>query len=480
MSATLTENFRYLNIKNFISSLQPDSNENKLYLFVSRVKEWDEENSPPEPVRDYSYYSDIYRNIVGLKLLTSSNVCPVIKRVNWTTGTVYTMYRPDYTTGNTEIIGSGNTSLRYPPKITVNNQTDIFYDSNFYVINDNYQVYKCLNNGAYENTFGLPSTVQPTGTSVYPIRTSDGYTWKYMFTIPTTYILNFANSEYIPVPYPGSGFSEDLGVKNNSISGSGAIEAVIVKNGGEGYTDGTYTLNILGDGSGATVLLTILGGKIINASIVNRGSNYTFGKIHISSNLGSGTGAEFEVIVSPKYGHGYSPWKELGARRIMINSSITPQDTSIPQNIGYRQIGLLLNPIQSGTTSIATGSSLSGVNSITFTSATFQANQISGKAISQSQGSGVTANGVAVSWDNASKILKYYQDRFDGIGSGNTIVPFKTGISVTSDYGTGTGATNITNPDIELNSGEILYLDNREVVNRSLNQTEDIKIVVEF
>ena len=40
--------------------------------------------------------------------------------------------------------------------------------------------------------------------------------------------------------------------------------------------------------------------------------------------------------------------------------------------------------------------------------------------------------------------------------------------------------TGYANPEIKKNSGSIIYVENRKAVNRSTDQTEDIKLVVEF
>ena len=38
----------------------------------------------------------------------------------------------------------------------------------------------------------------------------------------------------------------------------------------------------------------------------------------------------------------------------------------------------------------------------------------------------------------------------------------------------------LSNPEVEYYSGEIIYVDNRPSISRSLNQKEDIKIILQF
>ena len=97
------------------------------------------------------------------------------------------MYKPDYS----------------PAKTTANGATRL-YDSNFYVMNSDFNVYKCLYNGQ-SPTYprGRPSLVEPTGTSTTVIETNDSseykYRWKYMYTIDADNILKFVTTEFIPV-----------------------------------------------------------------------------------------------------------------------------------------------------------------------------------------------------------------------------------------------------------------------------------------
>ena len=125
-----------------------------------------------------SYCSTFY-----LAILISNNFIPVVKKHIWISGVTYDMYRPDYNIGNGELI-------KYPIKLTSNSSGSLAYDSTFYVMNQFYQVYKCLYNGQTpENPLGVSSTVEPVGVSTSPFITNDGYRWKYLYTIPSFYVL---------------------------------------------------------------------------------------------------------------------------------------------------------------------------------------------------------------------------------------------------------------------------------------------------
>ena len=75
------------------------------------------------------------------------------------------------------------------------------------VVNDegNYYVFKCL-----DNNNGGPSTSAPSlneiDTSTYElIISSDGYVWKYMFSVTSAEAQVFATTDSLPLPYPALG-----------------------------------------------------------------------------------------------------------------------------------------------------------------------------------------------------------------------------------------------------------------------------------
>ena len=112
------------------------------------------------------------------------------------------MYRHDYSP--TKTAASGATKL---------------YDSDFYVVNSQYQCYKVIYNGTSpSDPNGKPSTVEPTGTSTSIITTGDGYRWKYMYTIPVASVLKFFSNDYMPV-------FTNTSVKTNAVAGE--IDTVV-------------------------------------------------------------------------------------------------------------------------------------------------------------------------------------------------------------------------------------------------------------
>ena len=510
--ALLTDQFRIFTAKRFIKSLegadatqsdlQAGSNRDRLYVFIGRPQEWDNENAPPTPVDSFQEFSDTFSDMISLKRVLANDTIQVVRRIDWTPpeqttgglGYVYDMYRHDYS--STKTASSGATKL---------------YDADFYVVNSQYQVYKCIYNGTSpSDPNGKPSTVEPTGTSTSIITTSDGYRWKYLYTIPVVQVLKFFSNDYMPV-------LSDVAVTGDAVGGE--IDTVVIQASGTGYNNGTYeNVPIKGDGVGGRVSLVVDGGKVVSATVTSGGSGYTFGKIIIDEvngiGAGTGTGAAIDVIIPPELGHGSDPTKELGGYRVMINTKFTYDEGSgdFPTDNDYRRIGLVINPNQYGTTELTSAITLSATRAVIF-SPTFTGTFSTDEIITQSRtvgGQQVTARGRVISWNTTTKVLKYYQNRIDGVfpeitgnltefEGGNPVTgatsgtsadpdinfPVVSGISTrvinNTEYDLGMSFTNgYAKPEIDPNSGEIIYIDNRGAISRAGDQIEDIKIVIEF
>lgn len=207
-----TKDLSISNAKAFLSSMSAadtasTKNSTILYAVIGRSKAWDDEPNPVTPPDNEQYlHYGVFREAVGAKKITTGDVSHVTTRHDWVSGTVYSMYRDQ--------------------------DTDM-YERAFYVLTNEYNVYKCL----YNNK-GAASTVKPTGYSTSSFTTSDGYTWKYMYTIPLGLADKFMTTGFIPVrTLSASDASTEsdrqLAVQNAAVNG--AIEIVEVNNPGSGY-----------------------------------------------------------------------------------------------------------------------------------------------------------------------------------------------------------------------------------------------------
>jgi hypothetical protein len=191
MPNLVTNKFKIHNAEQFIESLS-ETSATYLYLFVGKVEVWDDESSAPAPTDSVSNTSfDYWRSMIAAKKLSSADVSHIIPRTDWQTSTSYTAY---------------------------SDVTNELFANNFYVVTDDLNVYKCLQN----NVANGVSTIKPTGTSSGLIELTDGYKWKYMYTISPQEILKFTTSDYVPVKKIGNvnDGSAQYTVEQTSVDGS--------------------------------------------------------------------------------------------------------------------------------------------------------------------------------------------------------------------------------------------------------------------
>ena len=200
MTAIATSSFRLSNVNNFIADLSVSS----YYAFIGRPMSWINDNSPDTPYDNYdSNYLSGWSDIMALKHINSSDVVPGIERYNWVSGTFYAMYDDKISPTNLTVDGFNN-----------------LFNSKFYVLTSDSNVYKCINNNG-----AIASTIMPTGIGSSMITTADGYVWKFMYTVSAPDFQKFATDQHIGIKY-----------SSTSPATSGKIDVISITSGGTGYT----------------------------------------------------------------------------------------------------------------------------------------------------------------------------------------------------------------------------------------------------
>ena len=517
MAAIITDQVRILNAKNFVAGIA--NADNSYYSFVGLPNPTDYSSTwndnPPSPKDNFDEENDYWDTMIAMKRINASDVRQVIPRRNWSSGTTYDMYRHDYSRSNTAAV-SGSTNL---------------YTSNFYVLNSDYRVYICLQNGTNpENTLGRPSLDEPTFTDLEPRAagtSGDGYIWKYLYTIKPADITKFDSTDFMPVPADWSTSNDTALVRENAVDGSIKIVNILNRGVGLGTANVTYTrVPINGDGSGAECTVTIDGDSKIDAvTVSSQGSGYTFGTLDFEAG-GIPTGTtrpSFDVIIPPQGGHGADIYRELGAYSVLMYSRIE-SDNENPDFITgnqFARIGIVESPISPAGGSVLTVDKASAVTALKLTGvgyseATFTADAF----VTQTVGTGITAVGRVVNYDQNTGVLKLWQDRsvagfttagigitnptygytlreFTGspTGTGTLTITPTTGLQLSIDSSFNDNKTTINNrtyylgmdfttgvasPEVKPHSGNIIYVDNRPSITRSSNQKEDIKVILQF
>ena len=487
MAAIVTDQFRILNANNFVETI--DNSTNSYYVVVGlvnpttpvvgfgRSENWNTDT--PNPLDNFNYTNHVGDTMTFGKKVTADNVRRLISRRNWTQGTRYEMYRHDY-------------SLKNPSPITGSSR---LYDANYYVMNQNFDVYICIDNGSSGiSTTGNASQDEPVFTDLEPSRageSGDGYIWKYLFTVPPNDIIKFDSTEYISVPsnWPTDTTTQIQAVRENGDStiNNNQIRKVYIDKQGFGYTQNQsgVEVNIIGDGVGGKVVIdTDSEGKITKTNVSSGGQGYTYGMVDLGSLGNPSTRAKLIPIIPPSRGHGFDLYKELGTDKLLVYARFDDSTKDFPTDTK-------ISP--TGTPTI-------------------------GEKIEQTVSQG-TAKGYIVSYDTDTNVLKFYQDRslvfnqttgdqtdYAGITTESRVLAFESsadkiiaptsGFSASVDQNFSGISTNPTgnkvislgvnfenglaNPEINKGSGEVVYLDNRPVITRNSRQKEDIKIILEF
>ncbi len=236
MAAIVTDQFRILNANNFVDSVESTSN--SYYVFVGlsnpttvgygRTSDWS--TNTPAPLDTLSNNKHTGDTMMFGKKITSANIRRIIRKVDWLSGTRYEIYRDDYSISN-------------PSPLT---RASRLYQTNYYVMNSDYRVYICIENGSSGSTpLGNVSQDEPTFTDLEPSRagdSGDGYIWKYLFTVPPSDIIKFDSTEYITVPND-CGSTTDTKIRSVRENGDSSvnenkIKTVYIEKSGDNYANG--------------------------------------------------------------------------------------------------------------------------------------------------------------------------------------------------------------------------------------------------
>ena len=452
----ITDQFKKQVLDNILLDFQ-DSDNVRYYASIGRSDDWNDSDVPTVPTNDALSARRARNSLQSVKLIEDASY--VIPRRTWVANLIYSAY----------------------------DDNDVGFPENpFYVINSNNEVYICLEQGKKQDGSSQLSTVQPTGnTTGTPFRTSDGYTWKFLYSIGALRADKFLSSAYMPVRYVASTDSdspaEDLQqeiVQNNAVKGQ--VVGFKVTNGGSGYTSAPK-VQIVGNGTGATAYAVRAGETIVDIKVKEDsagnsgnsyyGSGYDYASVVISG--GGGDSCTARAIIGQPKGIGANPVIDLKASGVMFNSKPDGRenDDFITGDEIFRQVMLLRNP----RTDSADGTLLTSTSALALNKIIHDGSGFVKSTVQKSQIQGVTTGAKAVIDDtNDSDTIWYHQTETTGFKA------FQVGEEIQVVGNTSINGTITSLVDGEFNpfTGELLYIDNRSAVTRSNDQTEDLKIVI--
>lgn len=245
----ITDQFRLQTVRYLKQAIQ-NPKDTILYVFAGRSTPYANGDVVVDPTNNIQEVQiDAHDNMIFGKRVLPEDVITMIPRHNWTANTVYTPYRDDIALEGKKYF------------VCVDSTTQ-------------FHVFKVL-----DNNNGAASTVCPlfeeTSDTDEFYKTSDGYIWKYMYSIQKSTFEKFATDTFIPV------------VPNANVIASavpGAIDIVDVQYGGSHYNSylaNNFIASDLRVGGARTVY-----GVANNASVLT--GYYEGCYIYISSGTGAG------------------------------------------------------------------------------------------------------------------------------------------------------------------------------------------------
>lgn len=455
MTAIITDTLK----KQLLSTLLDNVKDSAYYIGIGKSDLWSDSDITPTPKATIQDARNARYNLQSIKsILDYSYVSP---RYDWSFGAIY---------------GAFNDGISGHPI------------NSYYVLTDENQVYICLQQAKTAEGVASPSTVKPTGAATTPFKTSDGYLWKFLFSIGALNASKFLAGNFLPTRTVDSTDSSSpaADIEQKGIQAAAIAKQIIgfeVTAGGTGYTT-SPNVTVTGNGTGSRGTATISGGAVTKIELTESGgvpvigSGYDFASIAIDPAPAGNTTATARPIFGPKAGFGADPRDDLRSTAVMLNSKPTGAEAGkfIITN-DFRQVVLFKNPTKPVTDSDyagATGMALRKLPLHSIAAAFTVGNTI--------KGSTTTAQAIVDDKDSAN--LFYHQNEDTGFKQ------FQEGEQITETNGTGDGvlqqsgadadANAFIEGDIVLHGGDIMYIDNRAAITRSADQTEDIKVVIQL
>lgn len=486
------------------------------YVFIGNHVPWTNESSPDEITDTVRNEKSVWDNMYAAKKITGNDVELVLPKVTWTANTIYRHY--DDTILLSELV-TANASQNLEP---------------IYVINSERNVYKCLS-----NNLGALSTLEPTGKNLTAngvIAKDDGYIWKYMFNVKPSN--KFLSNVWIPAPVSTAKLDYDV---TTTTVVDGEITKIVVTNSGSGYvhsnisvtayTSGctilsvSNTLNLAsnmsvtgtgipggthlssvdtvnnkitisnatsasggglantlsvktriyidGDGTSFIGAPVLSGNTLSDIDVTSYGKGYSRANVRI---FGTGTNAAARAVLPPKFGHGYNPAKELGGQNVMVAVRIGDIDSTeggiISANTSFRQYGLLRDPYKYGQTTSANNTSAN-----TVISQTTKVTLIAGSSYDLNE---FVYQGTSSSDTSFSGYVNNQTSNQVELTKVKGTLAIGTVLKGSNTNPSGRTVVGSVAPEFQPYTGDIMYVENIQKVDRIDGQAENIKLVIKF
>lgn len=273
------------------------------------------------------------------------------------------------------------------------------------------------------------------------------------------------------------------------INAQGTIDSprdVIVIDGGSGYTANSEVKIVQ---SSTIAYGTVTDGVISSIKITNAGKNHrsaTVIPVHAHS---SGTDFKGVAQISPINGHGSDAKKELNANAIFINNRVTAtpntaelaaglQTLDFSRTNDFRQVGLIQGPrgistVEDSPAPFINDETANAKYSLTVNEIdTSVADNVVADTLIIGNQSGATGRVVDVFTSGGNKVIRYNKTGVSDFRVSENILA--TGLSGNHRI------SSVTNPEVDVFTGDILFINNSEPISRDEDQSETVNFIITF
>ncbi len=501
----------------FIGLGKTDSWPDTVDSLGNQVTEYSRQFAAPLPVDTTVNKIDVLKNLMILVKTDSAEVFNVIPRNNWAANRIYKVFDPtDPKSFDYETIDG---VAYYPCYVTSNDR-----------------IYFCLSNTdsngeAIESTTAIPvasgaTTDRLTYHTPQPIDNGEGYVWAYVSSLDED--SKFYTDQFVNYTYPTSEQVADTKIKQTG----GLIYGFKIVNGGTNASLANTKIKILGTTRAKTTPFNIepIATDVVIYDFADQDqSESNFNTVFLQSGgiesirykvdsnnqitwaadyLSASVVVEVDGVVDESIdivpyvlsyeGLGRYPDNDLPSFYAGIAVDFVGDvdgEAPVGYNVDVRQISLVKNPERSFTDNALDNDPASppglytpeeaydSLKYLQLEPGTLQRDYIGRDFIIEQADTGARA------WldyaDNINERLYYHQNSSPKVNFKKFTSSFtQPSVTVTSIAGFSDGATykvdSCENPEYLPETGEVIFYENRKPINRNFNQTDEVKLVIQF
>ena len=481
----------------------------------NQVTEYSRQFAAPLPVNTTLNKTDVLKNLMVLVKTNAVEVFNVIPRNNWATNRIYKVFDPtDPKSFDYETIDG---VAYYPCYVTSNDR-----------------IYFCLRNTDSNGQVTESTTAIPSGSgadelsyhSPQPLSNGEGYVWAYVTALDED--SKFYTDQFVNYTYPDASNTSTLDSIKNATGGL-VYSFKVVNGGGASVVSGNTKISLIGttrDSSSPETIIpatdvtihdpddTKAGFNVVfgsngiesityvdddNNGVLNWATNFLSASVVVETSGGVNETVDIVPYVLPFDGLGRYPDKDLPSFYAGIAVDFIGEvdgEAPVGYNVDVRQISLLKNPERNpavtntndndpndGTEGFyASEDAYDALKYITLPAGTLQRDYIGRDFIIEQESTGARA------WldyaDNINERLYYHQNSSPKVNFKKFSTETTGSLKITSIAGFYDGETyrveSCINPEYLPETGEVIFYENRKPINRNYNQTDEVKLVIQF